>query len=74
MPIAVNTSRRKVLERTWDKTTINLPFGRSAIFFGEPIHVARDAGDDEMEAKRRDLTEAMNRVTERARIVADGAG
>lgn len=74
VPIAVNTSRRKVLEKTWDKTTINLPFGRSAIFFGEPIHVARDAGDDEMEAKRRELTEAMNRVTERARAVADGAG
>ena len=28
---AVTTSRRKVLERTWDKTTIGLPFGRSAV-------------------------------------------
>jgi lysophospholipid acyltransferase (LPLAT)-like uncharacterized protein len=27
VPVALTTSRRKVLERTWDKTTINLPFG-----------------------------------------------
>jgi hypothetical protein len=27
VPVALATSRRNVLERTWDKTTINLPFG-----------------------------------------------
>lgn len=74
VPIAVNTSRRKVLEKTWDRTTVNLPFGRSAIIFGEPIHVPRDADDAAMEAKRRELTEAMDVVTERARALADGAG
>ncbi|TIL70502.1 MAG: DUF374 domain-containing protein, partial [Mesorhizobium sp.] len=31
LPAAIATSRRKVLERSWDKTTINLPFGRSSI-------------------------------------------
>ena len=31
VPIAMATSRRKVLEKTWDKTTINLPFGRGGI-------------------------------------------
>ena len=30
VPVALATSRRKVLEKTWDKTTINLPFGRGA--------------------------------------------
>jgi lysophospholipid acyltransferase (LPLAT)-like uncharacterized protein len=73
VPIALNTSRRKVLEKTWDKTTINLPFGRSAIFFGEPIHVARDADDAEMERKRRQLTDALNAVAARAIKVADEA-
>ena len=72
VPIALNTSRRKVLERTWDKTTINLPFGRSAIVFGEPIHVSRDADEGEMERKRRQLTDALNAVTERAVKVAEG--
>ena len=28
VPVAIVTSRRKVLERSWDKTTIHLPFGR----------------------------------------------
>ena len=73
VPMAINTSRRKVLEKTWDKTTINLPFGRSAIFFGEPIHVARDAGDAEMEAKRRELTAAIDEAADRAAKIADGA-
>lgn len=73
VPAALTTSRRKVLERTWDKTTINLPFGRSAALFGTPIHVARDAGEAEMEAKRRELTAALDDVTERAKKLADGA-
>ena len=39
VPIAVATSRRKVLESTWDKTTINLPFGRCAL----PLWATRSA-------------------------------
>ncbi len=72
IPSAVTTSRRKVLERTWDKTTVNLPFGRSAILFGEPIHVPRDADDAAMEAKRLELTRALNGVFERVQAIADG--
>ncbi|WP_274629976.1 lysophospholipid acyltransferase family protein [Arvimicrobium flavum] len=72
VPVAFNTSRRKVLEKTWDKTTVNLPFGRSAICFGEPIQVPRDADDAAMEASRLALTDAMNVVTDRARKIVDG--
>ncbi|TIW76367.1 MAG: DUF374 domain-containing protein, partial [Mesorhizobium sp.] len=39
LPVAIATSRRKVLEKSWDKTTINLPFGRSAVSIGAPIFV-----------------------------------
>lgn len=73
VPIAVNASRRKVLERSWDKTTILLPFGRSAIFFGEPIFVARNAGDAEMEARRLEVTRVLDELTDKAMRVADGA-
>ncbi|TGU85030.1 DUF374 domain-containing protein, partial [Mesorhizobium sp. M00.F.Ca.ET.151.01.1.1] len=31
LPSAIATSRRQVLEKSWDKTTVNLPFGRSAV-------------------------------------------
>jgi lysophospholipid acyltransferase (LPLAT)-like uncharacterized protein len=66
VPMAVATSRGKVLEKSWDKTTISLPFGRSAICFGEPIAIARDADDAQLEGSRRYLTAALNAVTARA--------
>ncbi|WEX08423.1 lysophospholipid acyltransferase family protein [Chelativorans sp. AA-79] len=72
VPMAIATSRRKVLERTWDKTTINLPFGRCAVVMADPILVAADADDEEMEAKRRQLTDALNRVTRDAYRLVDG--
>src|SRR6185312_16744096 len=56
LPAAYATSRRKVLDRTWDKTTINLPFGRRAVVFGEPVYVARDADAAELEERRQAVT------------------
>ncbi len=73
IPMAVTTSRRKVLEKSWDKTTINLPFGRRAVVIGELIHVAADADDAEMEHKRQDVTAALNAATEKAYRLVDGA-
>lgn len=72
VPIAIATSRRKVLERTWDRTTVNLPFGRRALAVGDPISVPADAGPEVMEAKRREVTDALNMATERAYKMVDG--
>jgi lysophospholipid acyltransferase (LPLAT)-like uncharacterized protein len=72
VPVAIVTSRRKVLERTWDKTTINLPFGRSALAIGEPVYVDADADDETMERKRREVTAAINEATVRAYRMVDG--
>lgn len=71
VPVAIATSRRKVLERSWDKTTINLPFGRSALVLGEPIYVPANAGPEMMEEKRRDVTNALNRATAEAYRLVD---
>ncbi len=70
-PGALATSRRKVLERSWDRTTVNLPFGRSAIAVGEPIFVAADADEAEMEKKRRELTAELNSATAEAYRLVD---
>jgi lysophospholipid acyltransferase (LPLAT)-like uncharacterized protein len=71
LPAAIATSRRKVLERSWDRTAINLPFGRAAIVFGEPVEVA-EGSDEEMEAKRREVTAALDATTARAyRLVGE---
>lgn len=71
-PSAVATSRRKVLEKTWDKTTVNLPFGRCALVSGPLIYVAPDADEAEMERKRQELTIEMNAATAKAYRIADG--
>jgi lysophospholipid acyltransferase (LPLAT)-like uncharacterized protein len=71
LPVAITTSRRKVLEKSWDKTTINLPFGRSAVVIGEPIFVKADADDAEMERKRQEITSALNDVTAEANRLVD---
>jgi lysophospholipid acyltransferase (LPLAT)-like uncharacterized protein len=70
-PAALATSRRKVLEKSWDKTTINLPFGRSAIAVGEPVLVAAGADDAEMERKRQELTLQLNAATAEAYRMTD---
>jgi lysophospholipid acyltransferase (LPLAT)-like uncharacterized protein len=71
LPAAITTSRRKILERSWDKTTINLPFGRSSIVVGKPVFVPADADEAEMERKRQEVTDSLNAATERAYKLAD---
>jgi hypothetical protein len=73
LPSAIATSRRKVLEKSWDKTTINLPFGRSAVIVGPPVFVPADADDAEMERKRQEVTASLNAATAEAyRLVDSG--
>lgn len=72
LPGALATSRRKVLEKSWDRTTINLPFGRYAIAFGSPVEVPADADDAMMEMKRREVTASLNMATDEAYRLADG--
>jgi lysophospholipid acyltransferase (LPLAT)-like uncharacterized protein len=72
LPVAYATSRRKVLNRTWDKTTINLPFGRRSVVFGDPIYVGRNAGEDELEEKRQAVTAGLNAATAKAYALVDG--
>ncbi|MHA6684597.1 lysophospholipid acyltransferase family protein [Mesorhizobium sp. A556] len=72
LPVAFTTSRRKVLEKSWDKTTINLPFGHGSTVVGAPVFVPSDADDAEMERKRQELTIALNAATAEAyRLVDD---
>ena len=72
VPVAMTTSRRLVLEKSWDKTTISLPFGRGAFVVGDQIYVPAGAGDAEMESKRQEITAGLNAVTEKAYRLADG--
>jgi lysophospholipid acyltransferase (LPLAT)-like uncharacterized protein len=69
-PSAMATSRRYVLDN-WDRTTINLPFGRGAGVAAEPVRVAADADDAALEAARRLLEARLNEATRRAYEIVD---
>ena len=76
MPFAMATSRYGRL-KNWDRTTINLPFGRGALVGGEVIRVPADAGPEVMEELRVRLEETLNDATKRAYAQVDrlhGAG
>jgi len=66
VPLAVASSRRWVLPKSYDRTTINLPFGKAAIVAGKRIWVDENADDATLEAKRVEVNIEMDRVTKRA--------
>jgi len=66
VPYIYAFSREKVLEKTWDKTAIPLPFGRSVFLMGDAFYVPRDADEVLLEKKRLELTNIMNDLTEHA--------
>jgi lysophospholipid acyltransferase (LPLAT)-like uncharacterized protein len=65
IPVAVVTSRRKDF-KTWDRTSIGLPFGRGAIVFGRPVRVARDADAIGLETARLAVQDGLDEVHARA--------
>jgi len=69
-PIAIATQHRIVLDN-WDRSTINLPFGRAAGIKPEPVRVPPDADDAALEAARRLLEERLNAATRRAYEIVD---
>jgi lysophospholipid acyltransferase (LPLAT)-like uncharacterized protein len=69
-PSAIATNRRIVLNN-WDRTTVNLPFGRGAGVAAEPITVAKDADAAGLEAARRLLEDRLNAATQRAYALVD---
>jgi len=68
VPVAATTRWRIRLDN-WDSFTINLPFSKGALVWGEPIHVARDATPEEIEAARLELEAALNSVADEAEML-----
>jgi lysophospholipid acyltransferase (LPLAT)-like uncharacterized protein len=69
-PVAIATSYRIELDN-WDKSAINLPFGRIAMVAGEPIFVDEEADDARLEAARQHVERELNRITARAYAIVD---
>jgi lysophospholipid acyltransferase (LPLAT)-like uncharacterized protein len=67
MPFAMATSRFIRL-KNWDRTTINLPFGRGALVGGDIMVVPSDADGETMERLRAQLEATLNDATRRAYV------
>ena len=65
MPFAMATSRFIRL-KNWDRTTINLPFGKGALVGIEQVVVPPDADAATMEKLRLQLEQILNEATRRA--------
>jgi len=70
-PVAVATSRYIEL-KSWDRSVINLPFGRFVLAVGEPVRVGADADDAMLEAARRLVEGRLNATTDRAYAIVEG--
>jgi lysophospholipid acyltransferase (LPLAT)-like uncharacterized protein len=68
---AVVVTRNRFNVRSWDRTAINLPFGRAVFVHAGPIMVPRRAGEGELEEKRLEVERALTDVTARAYAIAD---
>jgi lysophospholipid acyltransferase (LPLAT)-like uncharacterized protein len=57
---------KKKVFASWDRFLVPYPTGRGLFLWGAPIRVPPDATEAELEAKRRELEEALNRITDQA--------
>jgi lysophospholipid acyltransferase (LPLAT)-like uncharacterized protein len=77
IPLAITTSNRWVLNNR-DRTTVNLPFGRSLVLIGEPISVPNLSDLSVVERrfmvaqKRSELELALNSLNAEALRIVDG--
>jgi lysophospholipid acyltransferase (LPLAT)-like uncharacterized protein len=69
-PVAPATTRRVVLNN-WDRTTINLPFGRFALAVGQPIRVEQSTDEEGLERARLAVEAGLNAATDQAYAIVD---
>ena len=62
VPVSCAARPCRVLN-SWDRFILPSPFGRGIVRWGEPLHIARDAGAETVEAVRRVLEERLNQMT-----------
>jgi hypothetical protein len=65
LPVAVATSRSIELN-SWDKASVNLPFGKGSIASSDLIWVPADLDDDDLETYRQQVEDGLNNATRRA--------
>jgi lysophospholipid acyltransferase (LPLAT)-like uncharacterized protein len=65
VPVAFSSARARRL-RSWDRTLVPRLFDRGVFVYGEPIWVPRELDDEDAEAQRASLENALQRLTDDA--------
>lgn len=65
VPVTFGATSRRVM-KSWDRFVVALPFCRGVIIWGEPVSIARDATEDEVERARQDVEDELNRISAEA--------
>ncbi len=65
VPVIASARRYWILEKIWDKYLLPVPFTTGVVIYGEPITVS-GISEDHLEAKRKELETALNRLMARA--------
>jgi lysophospholipid acyltransferase (LPLAT)-like uncharacterized protein len=65
-------TQHRIQLNNWDRTAINLPFGRSAIAACGPVRVPPNADKATLEAARAEVENLLNAATARAYEIVDG--
>lgn len=61
VPVSTSAKRSWILQKIWDQYLLPAPFTRGVIVYGAPIRV-NGTSEEELEMKRRELQDALNRV------------
>ena len=61
MPFIVETEKYWKV-KSWDRLQIPKPFSRAKVFIAEPIYVAGDADENEIENKREELQRKLDEL------------
>lgn len=61
VPVSTSAKRSWILKKIWDQYLLPAPFTRGVIVYGTPIRV-NGTSEEELETKRRELQDALNRV------------
>jgi lysophospholipid acyltransferase (LPLAT)-like uncharacterized protein len=69
---AAMATQHRIQLNNWDRSAVNLPFGRSALVAKGPIYVPSDPDNAALETARRAVEDSLNAATARAYAIVDG--
>ncbi|HTG01247.1 MAG TPA: lysophospholipid acyltransferase family protein [Nitrospirota bacterium] len=65
VPVITGSKRRWILKKIWDQYLLPWPFTTGVVVYGEPL-VVHGTGEQELEAKRKELETALNAIMAQA--------